>query len=70
MGINVTVVLLYAVNFGMRVNGGAIAGLPLTLSITAVLLLAISGWLGGHMVYVHGVAVDASADTGAAASRK
>jgi uncharacterized membrane protein len=45
-------------NFGMRVNGGAIVGLPLAFSIAAIALLAVSGWLGGHMVYVHRVAVD------------
>jgi len=58
MGLNILIVLLYAMNFGMRVNGGAIAGLPLVFSIAGITLLAISGWLGGHMVYVHRVAVD------------
>ena len=58
MGINVTVVVLYAMNFGMRLNGGAISGLPLFFSIAGVSLLAVSGWIGGHMVYVHHVAVD------------
>jgi uncharacterized membrane protein len=58
MGLNITVVLLYAMNFGMRVNGGAIMGLPLAFSIIGIALLAVSGWLGGHMVYVHHVAVD------------
>jgi uncharacterized membrane protein len=57
MTINVIVVVLYAMNFGMRVNGGAIAGLPLAFSIGGIALLAISGWLGGHMVYVHHVGV-------------
>lgn len=58
MGINVTVVVLYAMNFGMRLNGGAIDGLPFAFSIAGTALLAVSGWLGGHMVYVHRVAVD------------
>ena len=58
MALNVTVMVLYAMNFGMRVNGGAIAGLPFAFSIAGVTLLAISGWLGGHMVYVHRVGVD------------
>ena len=60
MALNITIVLLYAMNFGMRVNGGAIAGLPLAFSIAGISLLAVSGWLGGHMVYVHHVAVDPS----------
>ena len=31
--------------------------LPVSLSAIAVALLAVSGWLGGKMVYVHGIAV-------------
>lgn len=65
MGLNIAVVVLYAMNFGMRLNGGAIAGLPLVFSIIAIVLLAASGWIGGHMVYVHHVAVD-EGDAGAA----
>jgi uncharacterized membrane protein len=30
---------------------------PLTLSIVGVVLIAISGWIGGQMVHVHGVGV-------------
>ena len=58
MAINITVVLLYAVNIGMRLEGAAVAGLPFAFSIAGVLLLAVSGWLGGQMVYVHKVGVD------------
>jgi len=58
MALNVTVILLYAVNLGMRIAGDAVAGAPLVLSIVSVSLLAVSGWLGGHMVYVHRVGVD------------
>jgi len=58
MGLNVSIVLAYAVNIGMRITDPAVAGLPLVLSMLAIALLAISGWLGGHMVYVHRVAVD------------
>jgi len=59
MALNVTAILLYAVNVGMRINGAEVAGLPLAFSIAGVAVLGISGWLGGHMVYVHRVAVDA-----------
>lgn len=58
MALNVTIVLLYAVNVGMRISDPRIAGLPLVLAIVAILLLAISGWIGGHLVYVHRVAVN------------
>ena len=57
LALNVTIVLLYALNIGMRINGADIAGLPLAFSIGAIALLAISGWLGGHMVFVHRVGV-------------
>ena len=58
MTLNLTIVVLYAVNIGTRVTGTEVAGAPLALSIIAIVLLAASGWLGGHMVYVHRVAVD------------
>ena len=31
---------------------------PVWLSVIGVAMLAVSGWLGGKMVYVHGVAVE------------
>lgn len=62
MAINVTLVVLYAVNIGTRVGGSPTGGIPLTLSVIGVLLLGVSGWLGGHMVYVQGVAVSAGAN--------
>jgi uncharacterized membrane protein len=59
MALNLTAVLVYAINVGMRINGAEVIGLPLAFSIAGVVLIGISGWLGGHMVYVHRVAVDA-----------
>lgn len=56
--INLTVVVLYAVNLTLRINGSAVSGLPLALSGIAITLLLVSGWLGGHMVYVHRVGVN------------
>ena len=58
MTLNIIVIIGYAMNFGMRLNGAAIGGLPLIFSIAGVLLLLVSGWLGGHLVYVHRVGVD------------
>jgi uncharacterized membrane protein len=58
MALNVTIVLLYAVNIGMRIGDPAVAGLPLTLSIIAIVLLGTSGWIGGQLVFVHRVAVN------------
>jgi uncharacterized membrane protein len=33
------------------------------LSIIAIGLLVISGWLGGKMVYVHGIAVETTPES-------
>lgn len=55
--INLFLVALFAVDFGLRVDGFSITPWPLLISFIGVLGLAVSGWLGGHMVYVHGVAV-------------
>jgi uncharacterized membrane protein len=32
--------------------------IPLALSVVGVILISISGYLGGEMVFKHGVAVD------------
>ncbi|HBG05845.1 MAG: hypothetical protein A2075_02170 [Geobacteraceae bacterium GWC2_58_44] len=58
MSINLSLVTLYVLNFLWRTNAEAAAIGPVALSIVAVLLLAVSGWLGGEMVYVHGVGVE------------
>lgn len=57
MSINLALVALYLVNYLWRTNADPTEG-PLMLSMFAVLLLAASGWLGGELVYVHGVAVE------------
>jgi len=57
MAINLTVVALYVVNFYLR-RRGVESNTPVWLSFIGVAMLAVSGWLGGKMVYVHGVAVD------------
>jgi uncharacterized membrane protein len=63
MTINLTVVVLYIINFWLRLNSPDKPGTAVWLSVIAIGLLVISGWLGGKMVYVHGVAVDAAPDT-------
>ena len=56
---NLIVVVLSVANFAVHMRDGAMAVIPLgiTLSAIVVLLLLVNGWLGGHMVYRHGVAV-------------
>jgi hypothetical protein len=67
MSLNLVIVVLYIVNAWTRHSGAASAGMSLGLSIIAILLLLVSGWLGGKMVYEEGVGVHAE-DAGAAAS--
>ncbi len=58
MALNATIILLYAINIGTRIQGASIAGAPLILSVVAIGLLGVSGWLGGQMVYLHRVGVE------------
>jgi uncharacterized membrane protein len=58
MLINVSTVVLFAVNLWLRTTLAPGSVLPVVLSIVGVGLLSISGWLGGEMVYVHRVAVE------------
>lgn len=58
MAINLSVVVLYAVNIGLRVNGPSSMEAPVILSAIGVSAIAVSGWLGGKMVHVYGVGVE------------
>jgi uncharacterized membrane protein len=58
MALNLVAVTLYAVNLWLRIAHGSNQGLPLVLSLIAVGVLGISGWLGAEMVHKHGVGVD------------
>jgi uncharacterized membrane protein len=57
MLLNLTAVVLFAINIYLRTVFEAGAALPILLSAVGVLLLALSGWLGGELAYVHGVGV-------------
>ncbi len=67
MSLNLLVTVLFVVDLFIRVSNRS-AGLPpassaFILSIVSVILLVASGWLGGEMVYVEGVAVEPQHDT-------
>src|SRR5262249_12253918 len=65
MVLNVTVLVLYIFNLGLRVHDAVKAtSSGVAISAIALVLLAISGWLGGSLVHVHGVAVERTADFG------
>ncbi len=57
LAINLSLVALFGVDFGLRSVGFFFVPWPLLISFIGVLGLAVSGWLGGELVYVHGVAV-------------
>jgi uncharacterized membrane protein len=66
--INVLALLLFATSFYLRTGSGAplVGGsltIPLVLSIVGVLSVTVSGWLGGELVFKHGVAVNPQRDT-------
>ena len=62
MTINLTAVVLYAINIWLRVsepsNIGPHMSTSVLLSIVDVALVCVSGWLGGQMVHVYGVGVE------------
>ena len=60
--LNVIALLVFAGSFYLRTTSGSslVSGsytIPLALSVLGVVLITISGWLGGEMVFKHGVAV-------------
>jgi len=73
--INVLALLIFAAGFYLRTAGGAelvseSLTIPVALSVVGVILITISGWLGGELVFKHGVAVNPQYDTGAEAREK
>jgi len=65
--LNVIALLVFIASFYLRTTSGSrfVSGsstIPLLLSVLGIILITISGWLGGEMVYVHGVAVEPQRD--------
>jgi len=61
--LNVIALIVFALSFYLRTKSGAswVRGsytLPVLLSVLGIILITISGWLGGEMVFKHGVAVE------------
>ena len=55
--VNAGLVVLYAVNAWIRTLVAPDSVLPILLSAVGVAGLAVTGWLGGELVYVHKVGV-------------
>ncbi len=65
--LNVLALLIFGASLYLRtIKGSDMVGksltIPVLLSILGIILISISGWLGGEMVYKHGVAVEAARD--------
>lgn len=56
-----TAVGLFALSFWLRMSD-PLAALPVAVSGLGIVLLGLGGWLGGELVFVHGMGVEA-ADT-------
>ncbi len=61
--LNVIALLIFAASFYLRTTSGSglVSGnyhIPIGLSVLGVILISISGYLGGEMVFKHGVGVD------------
>ena len=57
MLINLGALGVFGLNLYLRTVLEAGALIPIFLSVFGVFLLAVSGWLGGELAYVHGVGV-------------
>lgn len=61
--LNIIALLIFAASFYLRTSGGSDLvsrsyTIPVALSVLGVILISISGYLGGELVFKHGVAVD------------
>ena len=64
--VNILTLVIFVASFYLRTNGGAtfiptIPSLPIVLSGIGIVGLTIAGWLGGELVFKHGVAVSSPA---------
>jgi uncharacterized membrane protein len=58
MVLNLIVVALFLFNLGIRLNADPQTGtLDVVLSVLGIGILSVSGWLGGHLVYVGRIGV-------------
>lgn len=63
--LNLTVVALFIFNLGLRFNASpGTEAFSVVLSILAIAFMAVSGWLGGSLVYVHHVGVTRESKVG------
>jgi uncharacterized membrane protein len=56
--LNLIAVVLFGFNAGLRYTSQPGPTLPAVLSLAGIVIIGVAGWLGGEMVYVHGVGVE------------
>ncbi len=59
MLVNLAAVVIFILDFWLRAESAMVSRLPVVLSLIGVLAFGVSGWLGGEMVYVKGMGVEA-----------
>jgi uncharacterized membrane protein len=59
MVLNLGAIVIFAINLGLRLRLPAESYVPMGMSMVGVLAIGMAGWLGGEMVYVKGMAVEA-----------
>lgn len=59
LAVNLAAVVVFAINLWLRFRLPVESNVPLGLSVVGVLAIGFGGWLGGEMVYVKGMAVEA-----------
>jgi uncharacterized membrane protein len=59
MVLNLSAVVIFAINLWLRLRLSSESYVPAGLTIVGVLAIGVGGWLGGEMVYVKGMAVEA-----------
>ena len=70
MLLNLGGVAIFAINWWLRTRLSADSPWPLVLSVVGVIGIAISGWLGGELVYRERVGVEEEADRRAEARQR
>jgi uncharacterized membrane protein len=70
MLVNLSIVVLFAINLSLRMWSEPGAVLPVLLSLVGIAMLGVAGWLGGELVYVHRVAVEPEPKVAASAKER
>jgi len=70
MLLNLGAVAIFALNWLVRTRVGGDSPLPLILSVVGIIVVGISGWLGGELVYVHRVGAEEEEDRRTAARQR